>query len=245
VYPTWPEAATYTVNYLVHGANFCVMAADCLLSSQPYPLRYGAALAPYGFIYVTFTLIYYAAGGVNEWGQPWIYLPIYWGAKDHGAAKGGALCLAVLLFVVPGLVLAAWAAARARDDWARDGGGGSSRRRSGGAEGAEEEEGEEGGEGAGGGGDAAPARVRLRERRGDPLRRGLLHPLREEDDDEEEHAEEEAQQQQAAPAEAALTEGAGRGRARAPAAAAAPAPAAEPAAAAAADTREDAPLLPL
>ena len=104
MYPTWPEAATYTVNYLVHGANFCVMAADCVLTSQPYPLAYGAALLPYGTVYVLFTVVYYFVGGVNEWGQPWIYIPIYWGSDK--AWQGALLCVGLLTTLVPALVFA-------------------------------------------------------------------------------------------------------------------------------------------
>ena len=114
--PTWPEAATYTVNYLVHGCNLAVMIADCALCSQPFPLRYSFVLFPYGVVYVVFTAIYWAAGGTNEWGQPWIYIPIYWGGP--GAKAGAALCVGLVLILVPGLILLSWAAVRLRSAWA-------------------------------------------------------------------------------------------------------------------------------
>ena len=117
--PTWPEAATYTVNYLVHGANLAVMIADCALCSQPFPLRYSFGLFPYGIVYVLFTAVYWAAGGTNEWGQPWIYIPIYWGGS--GAKAGAALCVCLVLFFVPGLILLSWACVRLRSAWAAGG----------------------------------------------------------------------------------------------------------------------------
>ena len=119
VLPTWPEAATYTVNYLVHGANLAVMIADCALCSQPFPLRYSFGLFPYGVVYVLFTAVYWAAGGTNEWGQPWIYIPIYWGGS--GAKAGAALCVALVLLFVPGLILLCWACVRLRNAWAAGG----------------------------------------------------------------------------------------------------------------------------
>lgn len=119
--PTWPEAATYTVNYLVHGANLAVMAADCGLCSQPFPLRFSCGLLPYGVVYILFTAVYWGLGGTNEWGQPWVYKPIYWGGP--GAGAGAALCVAVLLLVVPALILLCWACVRLRDAWAAGGAG--------------------------------------------------------------------------------------------------------------------------
>jgi hypothetical protein len=155
VYPSWPESATYTVNYLVHGANLVVMIADCSLCAQPFPLRYSSALLPYGAVYITFTVLYYAAGGCNEWGQEWIYLPIWWGGPAAGA--GAALCLVLLVFFVPGLILAAWAAVRWREAWAA-------------------------------GGSVRPTTPTAGGRRADPMRRGLLLPLREADEEGEEAA---------------------------------------------------------
>ena len=113
VYPSWPVSATFVVNYFVHGVNLVVALLDTWLSCAPAPLAYAALLWPYGCAYLIFTLVYFVAGGLNEWGQPWIYIPIYWGAPD--AWKGGLLAAAVLLFVVPLLSCAAWAFSRVRD----------------------------------------------------------------------------------------------------------------------------------
>ncbi len=113
VYPTWPESAQYAVNYLVHGANLVIALADVAASSQPFLLCYGALLMPYGVLYLTFTLIYYAAGGMNEWGQPWVYRPIYWGAGD--AWKGALLSLGLLTLFIPALTLTFWAGVHVRD----------------------------------------------------------------------------------------------------------------------------------
>ena len=117
VLPTIPEAAQYTVNYLVHGANAAVMAADVALSAQPFPLYLCGGLLSYGALYIAWTVLYYAAGGLNEWGQPWIYVPIYWGSRASARA-GAALCAALLALGAPALILACWAAVRARDAWA-------------------------------------------------------------------------------------------------------------------------------
>ena len=162
VLPTMPEAATYAVNYLVHGANLAVMAADCALGSQPFTLRYGFGLFPYGVVYISFTLIYFLAGGKNEWGQPWCYRPIYWGGGNGKAAAG--LCFSVLLLLVPALILLSWGCVRLRDAWAAGGAALQS-----GAALPEDEEPEQGGE-----------------RLGLLRRDGLLHPLVEGTDDDDE-----------------------------------------------------------
>jgi hypothetical protein len=117
VYPSWPVSATFVVNYFVHGVNLVVAVLDTWLSCAPYPLAYAALVWPYGVAYTLFTLVYYYFGGLNEWGQPWIYIPIYWGAPD--AWKGGLLSAAVLAFALPALIAAAWAFARYRDRAAR------------------------------------------------------------------------------------------------------------------------------
>lgn len=140
------------------------MAADCALGAQPFPLRYSFGLLPYGVIYISFSVIYYWAGGVNEWGQPWIYAPIYWGGD--GAKAGAALCVAVVLFLVPALILAAWGCVRLRDAWAAGGAG-----LQGGAAAAED--------------DASPHAAGS-ERLGLLRRDGLLHPLVEGAEDDEE-----------------------------------------------------------
>ena len=93
--------------------NLLVALADTWLSCVPAPLAYCALLWPYGLSYLLFTLIYWVAGGLNEWGQPWVYIPIYWGAPD--AWKGGVLSAAVLLIVVPLLCCGSWAFSRHRD----------------------------------------------------------------------------------------------------------------------------------
>lgn len=138
------------------------MAADCALGAQPFPLRYSFGLLPYGVVYISFSVIYYWCGGVNEWGQPWIYAPIYWGGD--GAKVGAALCVVVVLFLVPALILAAWGCVRLRDAWAAGGAG-----LQGGAAAAED--------------DVSPHAAGS-ERLGLLRRDGLLHPLVEEDDDE-------------------------------------------------------------
>ena len=139
VYPSFPEAAQYAVNYLVHGFNLVVALADLACSSQPFLLVYGALLAPYGITYILFTVLYYALGGLNEWHQPWMcvrsvhpllvlfvrggpltratctrrYQPIYWGAPDMW--KGALLSLGVLVFAIPALVLLFVGVAHTRD----------------------------------------------------------------------------------------------------------------------------------
>jgi len=114
VYPSWPVSATFVVNYFVHGVNLAVALADTWLSCAPLPLAYAALVWPYGCAYLAFTVLYFWAGGLNEWGQPWIYIPIYWGAPD--AWKGALLSVAVLTFAVPALIVATWAFGRLRDE---------------------------------------------------------------------------------------------------------------------------------
>jgi hypothetical protein len=116
VFPTWRESAHYLVNYLVHGVNCAVALTDLLLTRQPFPLAHSAVLLPmYCTTYIAFSIIHYLSGSTNEWGQPWIYRPIYWGAPD--AWKGAFLCICLLAFFLPALVLAVWACAWRRDAW--------------------------------------------------------------------------------------------------------------------------------
>jgi hypothetical protein len=116
VFPTWRESAHYLVNYLVHGVNCIVALADLAMTRQPFPLAHSAVLLPaYCTLYIAFTIAHYVSGGTNEWGQPWIYLPIYWGSPK--AWQGALLCIALLLLFLPVLILSIWALAWRRDAW--------------------------------------------------------------------------------------------------------------------------------
>ena len=115
VYPSWPESATYAINYFVHGANLAVALADALFNCAPYPFRYLALLAPYGGAYLSFTFLFLACGYMNEWKQPWIYRgTIGW---ETGCWKGWTLSLAIAIVCVPALIAASWKGAMRRDNW--------------------------------------------------------------------------------------------------------------------------------
>lgn len=98
------------VSYVLHGGNLLVNGCDFFFGRVPMPpLAHGALFVPFGMAYVGFTIVYWAFGGLNEYGQPWVYKPIYWGDAKT-ALSGGIICALVLFVVAPLLVLACWAA---------------------------------------------------------------------------------------------------------------------------------------
>ena len=70
MYPGWPDAAKFPINYFVHGANFGAMALDAVMSSAPYFFIYiWSSWVVYAIIYVLFTIAYFCAGGTDEIGN--------------------------------------------------------------------------------------------------------------------------------------------------------------------------------
>ena len=70
MYPGWPEAANFPINYFVHGANFGAMFIDALLSTAPYFFVYiWSSWLVYAIIYVIFTIVFFRAGGTDENGN--------------------------------------------------------------------------------------------------------------------------------------------------------------------------------
>jgi hypothetical protein len=70
VFPGYPPAKDFPINYFVHGANFGAMALDALLSTAPYFFIYiWSSWLVYAVIYVVFTIVFFRVGGTDENGN--------------------------------------------------------------------------------------------------------------------------------------------------------------------------------
>ncbi|KAJ6646413.1 Protein rolling stone, partial [Pseudolycoriella hygida] len=76
---TMPISAT---NVLTHACNSVLMFLDMLIMA--YPLRLYHVIQPLllGLVYVVFSVIYYAAGGKDKFGHPYIYNVLDWSSSD-------------------------------------------------------------------------------------------------------------------------------------------------------------------
>ena len=106
VYPGNHAAGEQPITFFVHGLNFAVMVLDATITRAPYQFVYlWTAWLVYAIIYVLFTIIYFLAGGTNEYGMPWIYAVLDWGANAQSA---GILAGLIVALVVPILGLLAY-----------------------------------------------------------------------------------------------------------------------------------------
>lgn len=92
------------LGYFTHGVNFVMQMLDVFLSRQPYHLLHGIYIAILGVVYISFTGIYYAAGGTDCNGNRYIYKAIDWSAPDSVYS----LSLLILLVAVPVINLVFW-----------------------------------------------------------------------------------------------------------------------------------------
>ena len=93
------------VSYLTHGANSIIIALDVYLSNQPYYLLHGIWFFVYDIAYLLFTLVYWAAGGTQCDGEPYIYSVLNWNKPSTAGFYStivlfGAVPVANLLFFV-------------------------------------------------------------------------------------------------------------------------------------------------
>jgi len=74
-----PVSAT---NVMTHACNSALMFIDMLIMA--YPLRLYHVIQPLllGLLYVVFSAIYYAAGGKDKFGNPYIYNVLDWSSSD-------------------------------------------------------------------------------------------------------------------------------------------------------------------
>ncbi|XP_071961034.1 protein rolling stone-like [Antedon mediterranea] len=85
----------------VHGINVLLVVIDSLIVANPYRLLHMIYPALYALVYFIFTAIYWAAGGLNPVGNPWIYK----GSLDWENEPGLSAVIAALTVVVGAPVL--------------------------------------------------------------------------------------------------------------------------------------------
>lgn len=72
-------------NINAHAINSVLIVTDVLLSNAPFRVFHLVYPMLYSLIYCLFTVVYWAAGGTNEQGQPYIYAIMNYG-KNAGLA---------------------------------------------------------------------------------------------------------------------------------------------------------------
>ncbi|XP_035700178.1 protein rolling stone-like [Branchiostoma floridae] len=99
-----------TFSILFHAINSVVIVIDVVVSGLPYRLLHFVYPSAFGFAYMLFTVIYWAAGGTDFFDRPWIYPVIDYGGKPGlaaGVAAGSVLVAIPLCHVILfGLALA-------------------------------------------------------------------------------------------------------------------------------------------
>ncbi|XP_078656714.1 protein rolling stone-like [Branchiostoma floridae x Branchiostoma belcheri] len=95
---------------LFHAINTVVIVIEVLVSGLPYRLLHLVYPSSFGFAYMLFTVIYWAGGGTDFFGRPWIYPVIDYGGNPGlaaGVAAGSVLVAIPLCHVILfGLALA-------------------------------------------------------------------------------------------------------------------------------------------
>lgn len=93
------------LNVLVHGINSVVIAIDIVVTDRPFRLLH--VFQPFGvlFLYIVFSVVYWAAGGVDNEGNPYIYPILDWNKPEETIvvvvlAAVGSLILHVLLWLI-------------------------------------------------------------------------------------------------------------------------------------------------
>ncbi|XP_063395469.1 protein rolling stone-like isoform X2 [Cydia fagiglandana] len=102
------EELNHALDVSVHGVNSLVMFGLLISASQPSRMWHIYQPLQFAILYVIFSAIYYAAGGVDPSGNRWIYSVVDWSSPGTtiGLVALTGLLLAVLHFVVMGLAVA-------------------------------------------------------------------------------------------------------------------------------------------
>ncbi|XP_033096653.1 protein rolling stone-like [Anneissia japonica] len=91
-----PGDSIHAYGVHVHGVNVVLVLIDLLIVATPYRLLHFIYPSLYSFVYFVFTAIYWAAGGLNPNGNPWIYK----GSLDWETDPGLSAIVAALTVVV-------------------------------------------------------------------------------------------------------------------------------------------------
>jgi len=94
-----PGSKLYAISIMTHGGNFVIMLIDVLICRQPLYMAHIYMPMAYALLYLLFSVIYYAAGGVNhqDLTSNYIYSVLDW--SNPGGA--GTLSALIVLLVIP------------------------------------------------------------------------------------------------------------------------------------------------
>ncbi|XP_072941941.1 protein rolling stone-like [Epargyreus clarus] len=98
-----------TLDIMLHGVNSVVMLVELTLSAHPSRLRHIMQPLYFALGYCIFTVLYYAAGGVDPWGNHFIYPVIDWSKPEQTLV---VITLTALFLALMHLLTVAIAAAR-------------------------------------------------------------------------------------------------------------------------------------
>ncbi|XP_071491361.1 protein rolling stone-like [Diadema antillarum] len=93
------------LNVNVHAMNGILIILDLFVSAHPIRIVHWIYGLAYGFVYIVFTVIYWAAGGVNSWGGTAIYPILDWG-EIPGLTCAYVLAIALAIGVIQCIVYA-------------------------------------------------------------------------------------------------------------------------------------------
>eukprot|EP00088_Acartia_fossae_P004490 TRINITY_DN11922_c0_g1_i2.p1 TRINITY_DN11922_c0_g1~~TRINITY_DN11922_c0_g1_i2.p1 ORF type:complete len:200 (-),score=30.77 TRINITY_DN11922_c0_g1_i2:54-653(-) len=83
----WGEEKLSWINFFVHGSQGIYSLLDQFISARPWDGGHWWISLPLPIVYLTFNLIYYAAGGTDKLGNDFIYPVLDW-SGDPGYAIG-------------------------------------------------------------------------------------------------------------------------------------------------------------
>lgn len=75
------------INLNTHGINAVFMFVDMMITRTPIRLLHAFYPCALGLVYCAFTVVYWCAGGVNEYKEPFIYKALNYGEKPVVAAS--------------------------------------------------------------------------------------------------------------------------------------------------------------
>lgn len=96
VYTPRPEGPE-PLAVMMHGGNVVLLLLDLLLCRQPYYLAHVYVPVIFATLYVLFTYVFYALGGKNEIGLPYIYKAVDWARPEEARSLLGL----IVIFGVP------------------------------------------------------------------------------------------------------------------------------------------------
>ncbi|XP_026738740.1 protein rolling stone-like isoform X1 [Trichoplusia ni] len=106
------------LDVMLHGVNSGVMLVELLCSAHPSRLLHIMQPLYFAGAYMLFSVIYYFAGGLDPWGNPFIYPVVDWSKPEQTMVviTLTALFLALMHLLVVGIAAARDAIAKRRED---------------------------------------------------------------------------------------------------------------------------------